>query len=411
MKNNEVTKSLDEKTMAGVTFEQLADQILLVNESLKQQAAHAVNCMLTARNWFIGYYIVEFEQHGSDRAQYGEELLKRLAKRLNKKGLEWRRLYEFRTLYVIYPQLQNEVVGYLHSQQYGPLMSHNKKLQSLPAILQPIENEAVQKMQSLPAISSEPWQTTPNHLFHRINYTSLQMLSEISDPLKRAFYEHELIQGCWSTRQLDRQISSLYYERSALSKDKDALRRHMQQGAEPLTPNLVLRDPMTLEFLGIPETEVYTETKLETAILNNIQKFLLELGQGFCFEARQKRVLIDHDYFKADLIFYNRLLHCHYIIDLKIDRYKHEYGSQLNTYKNYYRHEVMQPGDNPPIGLLLCTDYNETLVKYSTEGLDDIFVGKYMLQLPSEEEIKRYLIENMPDPEELDEDVIVKDGE
>lgn len=110
MKNNEVTKSLDEKTMVGVTFEQLADQILLVNESLQQQAAHAVNCMLTARNWFIGYYIVEFEQHGSDRAQYGEELLKRLAKRLNKKGLEWRRLYEFRTLYVIYPQLQNEVV-------------------------------------------------------------------------------------------------------------------------------------------------------------------------------------------------------------------------------------------------------------------------------------------------------------
>ncbi len=359
-----------------MTFEQLADQILLVNENLQQQAAHAVNCMLTARNWFIGYYIVEFEQHGSDRAQYGEELLKRLAKRLNKKGMEWRSLYDFRTFYLTYPQLQTEIFSYLHGQMNGSVFRPNKKLQSLPAILQTAENENVQKLQSVVAKSIEPWETAPDWLFHRINYTSLKMLCQIEDPLKRAFYEHELIQGCWSTRQLNRQISSLYYERSALSKDKEALRRHMQQGAEPLTPNLVLRDPMTLEFLGIPEAEVYTETKLETAILNNIQKFLLELGQGFCFEARQKRVLIDHDYFKADLIFYNRLLHCHYIIDLKIDRYKHEYGSQLNTYKNYYRHEVMQPGDNPPIGLLLCTDYNETLVKYSTEGLDDIFVGK-----------------------------------
>lgn len=218
----------------------------------------------------------------------------------------------------VYPQLQSEILSYLQSQMQRPT--------ELPA----------KKLRSLPAISSEPWQTAPDRLFHRIGYTSLQMLSEISDPLKRAFYEFELIQGCWTTRELDRQISSLYYERSALSKDK-------------------------------------------TAILDKIEQFLMELGQGFCFEHRQKRILIDHDYFKADLIFYNRILHCHFIVDLKIDRYRHEYGSQLNTYKNYYRHEVMQPGDNPPIGLLLCTDYNETLVKYSTEGLEDIYVGKYML--------------------------------
>jgi len=389
--------------LKNMTFDQLADHIVLVNQGLREQAAHAVNCMLTARNWFIGYYIVEFEQHGADRAQYGEELLKRLTKRINQRGLEWRSLYDFRTFYMTYPQLKDEIIHYLQSQRQGLKIQQNKKLQSLPAILQLTDTESVEKLQSLVAISSEPWQTAPDRLYHSISYTSLKMLSQINDPLKRAFYEHELIQGCWSTRQLDRQISSLYYERSALSKDKEALRRHMQQGAEPLTPNLVIRDPMTMEFLGIPETEVYTETKLETAILNNLQKFLMELGQGFCFEARQKRVLIDHDYFKADLVFYNRLLHCHYIIDLKIDRYKHEYGSQLNTYKNYYRHEVMQPGDNPPIGLLLCTDYSETLVKYSTEGLEDIYVGKYMLQLPSEEEIKQYLIDTMPDPEEFAE--------
>lgn len=165
---------------------------------------------------------------------------------------------------------------------------------------------------------------------------------------------------------------------------------------ESMQPHHYLRDPLTLEFLGIPETDVYTETKLESAILDNLQSFLMELGQGFCFEARQKRILIDHDYFKADLIFYNRILHCHFIVDLKIDRYRHEYASQLNTYKNYYRHEVMQPGDNPPIGLLLCTDYSDTLVQYSTEGLSDIYVGKYMLHLPSTETIRQYLIDHMP---------------
>ena len=371
-------------TEGAMTLGQLADRIVQVDETLRQQAAHAVNCMLTARNWFIGFYIVEFEQHGADRAQYGEQLLKTLAKRINRKGMTWRRLYEYRTFYSVYPQLQGEILRYLQSQMQRPT--------DIP----------VKKLQPLAAISQEPWQTVPDRLFHRINYTCLQMLSQIEDPLKRAFYEFELIQGCWTKRELDRQISSLYYERSALSKDKAALQRYIQQTAEPMEPKHILRDPMTLEFLGIPESEIYTESKLETAILNNLQKFFLELGQGFCFEHRQKRILIDHDYFKADLIFYNRILHCHFIVDLKIDRYRHEYGSQLNTYKNYYRHEVMQPGDNPPIGLLLCTDYNETLVKYSTEGLEDIYVGKYMLQLPSEETIRQYLIDNMPDPKLLE---------
>ena len=379
---------------------------MLVDETLRQQAAHAVNCMLTARNWFIGLYIVEFEQHGADRAQYGEQLLKTLAKRINRKGMDWRSLYDFRTFYIVYPQLKDEILRYLQSQMQILSGRPVKKLQSLPAIFQTTENQEVPILQSAIAKSSEPWQTAPDRLLHRISYTSLRMLSQISDPLKRAFYEFELRQGCWTTRELDRQISSLYYERSALSKDKTALKRYIQQSAKPMEPKHILRDPMTLEFLGIPEAEVYTETKLETAILNNLQKFLMELGQGFCFEARQKRELIDHDYFKADLIFYNRILHCHFIVDLKIDRYRHEYGSQLNTYKNYYRHEKMQPGDNPPIGLLLCTDYSETLVKYSTEGLEEIYVGRYMVQLPSEETIRQYLIDNMPDPNLLEDEAI-----
>lgn len=135
---------------------------------------------------------------------------------------------------------------------------------------------------------------------------------------------------------------------------------------------------------------------METAILNHLQQFLLEMGRGFCFEARQKRILIDQDYFKADLIFYHRILKCHVVIDLKIDRFRHEYASQLNLYLNYYKHEVMQEDDNPPIGLLLCTDYGETTVRYATEGLSqNLFVSKYRLQLPSEEEFYNYLVENI----------------
>lgn len=391
-------------TASAITFDQLADRIILVDESLRQQVAHAVNCMLTARNWFIGCYIVEFEQHGADRAQYGEQLLKTLAKRINRKGMNDRRLREYRQFYRTYPYIIGEIQNYLLQQpqpkKLQPATAKSKA--SLPAVTAESEiwRSATAKSNQM---QPEPWQTVPNHIFHRLSATHLIMLSTIEDPLKRAFYEQQTIQGCWTIKELDRQISSLYYERSALSKDKAALQRYMMKTTEPLEPKHILRDPMTLEFLGLPTEQVYTETKLETAILNNLQRFLLELGQGFCFEARQKRVLIDHDYFKADLIFYNRILHCHVIIDLKIDRYRHEYGSQLNTYKNYYRHEMMQPGDNPPIGLLLCTDYSETLVRYSTEGLEDLYVGKYMLQLPSEETIRQYLIDTMPPEEDFKE--------
>lgn len=199
-------------TEGAMTLGQLADRIVQVDETLRQQAAHAVNCMLTARNWFIGLYIVEFEQHGADRAQYGEQLLKTLAKRINRKGMEWRRLYEYRTFYSVYPQLQGEILRYLQSQMQRPTDIPVKKLQPLAAIFQNVENQEVQILRPLAAISQEPWQTVPDRLFHRINYTCLQMLSQIEDPLKRAFYEFELIQGCWTKRELDRQISSLYYE-------------------------------------------------------------------------------------------------------------------------------------------------------------------------------------------------------
>ena len=361
-----------------------------MQDMLQAQTAHAINLAVTARNWLVGFYIVEFEQHGEDRAKYGENLLKNLAQRLNRRGLGERRLYEFRLTYIIYPQIGQVIADYIAK-------NNRQDILRLPtAKLQIVENLEDGNLRLLTAKSHvEVWQTPADRLFNRLSATHLVLLSNIKDPLKRAFYEQETIRGCWTVKELDRQISSQYYERMGLSKDKKGLQRLTDKNVQQLTPRDIIHDPVTLEFLGLQSQDVYTETRLETIILNHLQMVLMEMGRGFCFEARQKRILVDQDYFKADLIFYHRILKCHVIVDLKIDRFRHEYASQLNLYMNYYKHEVMQADDNPPIGLLLCTDYGETTVQYATEGLSqNLFVSKYRLQLPSEEEMRQYLLES-----------------
>lgn len=373
-----------------MNFESLVGRINQVQDMLQAQTAHAINLAVTARNWLVGFYIVEFEQHGEDRAKYGENLLKNLAKRLNRRGLGERRLYEFRLTYIIYPQIGQVIADYIAK-------NNRQDILRLPtAKLQIVENLEDGNLRLLTAKSHvEVWQTPADRLFNRLSATHLVLLSNIKDPLKRAFYEQETIRGCWTVKELDRQISSQYYERMGLSKDKKGLQRLTDKNVQQLTPRDVIHDPVTLEFLGLQSQDVYTETRLETIILNHLQMVLMEMGRGFCFEARQKRILVDQDYFKADLIFYHRILKCHVIVDLKIDRFRHEYASQLNLYMNYYKHEVMQADDNPPIGLLLCTDYGETTVQYATEGLSqNLFVSKYRLQLPSEEEMRQYLLES-----------------
>lgn len=374
-----------------MNFEALIGRISQVQDVLQAQAAHAINLALTARNWLVGYYIMEYEQHGEDRAKYGEKLLKTLSKRLNKRGLGERRLYEYRLTYQVYPQLGPVIVDYI---------INNKMETILRLMTAKSENNSIsyEKLRLSTAISSTPqghWKTAATTLFFKLSATHLICLSNIEDPLKRAFYEQESIRGCWTVTELDRQISSLYYERMGMSKDKKAIRQITAKNAQQLTPRDIIHNPVTLEFLNLPANDVNTESKLETIILNHLQGVLMEMGRGFCFEARQKRILIDQDYFKADLIFYHRILKCHVIIDLKIDRFRHEYASQLNCYINYYKHEVMQDDDNPPVGLLLCTEYGETTVQYSIEGLSqNLFVSKYLLQLPSEEEMRQYLLES-----------------
>lgn len=371
-----------------MNFESLVSHIDTVQHALQAQAAHAVNLSLTARNWLIGYYIVEFEQNGEDRAAYGEQLLKKLELRLNTKGLTERRFREFRRLYQVYPQLQSPVAQYI--------VSHSEIRHTLSAeFVEPIRHTPTAELQNVD-IQTENWQMPASKLFNKLPYSHLKFISKIENPVKRSFYEMESMRGCWSARELERQIHSLYYERSGLSQNKEALSALVQQQAAQLQPKDVINTPVTLEFLGLNERALVTEDDLEQSILDNLQNFLLEMGHGFCFEARQKRILIDGDYYFADLVFYHRILKCHVIVELKIDRFRHEYASQLNMYLNYYKSEVMQHDDNPPVGILLCTEKGDTLVKYATAGLDpNIFVQKYMIELPTEEEIKDFISKEM----------------
>lgn len=374
-----------------MNFDSLVHTIHSVQDALQEQAAHAVNLSLTARNWLIGYYIVEFEQRGEDRAEYGEQLLKKLETSIKKKGMTERRFREFRRLYIVYPQLGSEVAKYLVSLPIGFRNLLNNSAKEIRQTSAKSQIPAIRRT-SAELVVAEDWMLPAEMLFNRISYSNLSLISQIDDPVKRSFYEIENIKGCWSNRELDRQISSSYFERSGLSKNKAALSAMVKQEAVKLTPVDILHEPVTLEFLGFKSKETWTESDLEEAIINHMQEFLLEMGNGFCFEARQKRILIDSDYFKADLIFYHRILKCHVIVDIKIDRFRHEYASQMNTYLNYYTYEVMQPDDNPPVGLLLCTGKGDTLVKYATAGLDqNIFVQKYMINLPSVEDLTSYI--------------------
>ena len=233
-------------------------------------------------------------------------------------------------------------------------------------------------------------------LIQNLSFSHFVELITIEDNTKRAFYEIECIQGNWSVRELKRQISTLYYERSALSEDKEKLSLSVNSKSEQSSLNLTIRDPYVFEFLGLKPLEVMGESELEAALIGKLQEFLLELGYGFCFEARQKRILIGSKYFFIDLVFYHRILKCHILIELKVDEFKHEYIGQLNTYLSWYKKNVMTDSDNPPIGILLCTLKEQALVEYALAGMDNnLFVSKYLLELPGKEEMQKFITEQI----------------
>jgi len=229
-------------------------------------------------------------------------------------------------------------------------------------------------------------------LVQKLSFSHFAELIKIDDSTKRAFYEIECIKGGWSVRELKRQIGSLYYERSGLSKDKKKLAELANAGAERDAMRLDVRDPYVFEFLGLKPREVMSESHLEDQLLDKLQNFLLELGNGFCFEARQKRILIGDAHNFVDLVFYHRILKCHVLVELKLAPFSHENIGQLNTYVSWYRENMMTEGDNPPVGILLCTDKDHALVEYALAGMDnDLFVSKYQLELPDREQMQRFI--------------------
>lgn len=369
-------------------FNQLIDIINETHSTLQQKATSAINQSLTIRNWLIGFYIVEFEQNGEDRAKYGDRLLEKIAENTkHNKGLSSRNLNLFRQFYIIYPQIMQTVSAQLQ-------MSDFKKLravftQSAFSVLQIGKTLSIQsKMNS----DKELIGVNPRELINRLSFSQFVELIGIDDPLKRAFYEIECIKGNWSVRELKRQIGSLYFERSGLSRDKIKLSDYTQKKAASLQPEDVIRDPFFFEFLGLKDSAMVRESDLEQALLNNLQAFMLELGHGFCFEARQKRITIGDEYFFVDLVFYHRVLKCHILIELKVEEFKHANLSQLNTYLNYYKKNEKRDDDNPPVGILLCTDKNHALVEYATAGMDNnLFVSKYQLILPTKDDLRKFI--------------------
>ena len=229
-------------------------------------------------------------------------------------------------------------------------------------------------------------------LFTTLSFSHLAELITLSDPLKRAFYEIECIHGNWSVRALKRQIATLYFERSEMSKDKKKLAAMVRKGAEIADPKLAIRDPYIFEFLGLRAKDAVAEFDLETALVENLREFLLELGHGFCLEAQQKSIVIGNTRGFVDLVFYHRILKCHMLVELKVDEFQHEHLGQLNTYVTWYRRHMMVEGDQPPVGLLLCTGKDHALVQYATAGVDNqLFVSKYALALPSKDELEKFL--------------------
>lgn len=374
---------------AGATpgYDLLVSGIADLLEQSRRSAARSVNSILAATYWEVGRRIVLFEQGGKERAEYGEELLKRLGNDLGKqhgRGFGWRNLFSMRKFYLSW-----EIVA----TPSGKLLSRAKrdaergggepeKLQTLSAILQ------------TPAATTLPLNlaTALVDLFP-LPWSHYVRLLSVDDVTARAFYEAEAIRAGWSVRQLDRQVSTQFYERVTHSRNPSALLAKGQR-AKPedvVTAAEEIRDPYLLEFLNLKDE--YSEEELEEALIRHLEWFMMELGIGFSFVARQKRILIDHVWYRMDLVFFHRLLRALVIVDLKIGSFTPADAGQMNLYLNYAKEHLAMPGEAEPVGIILCSDKNDAVVKYATAGINaKVFASRYLANLPGEEELRQEVL-------------------
>jgi len=360
------------KVPTAQNYSTLITDLASLIEQGRRVAVRYVNTALVATYWLIGKRIVEFEQKGKERAEYGERLLKKLSADLTKrfgKGFSFPQLKNIRQFYVIYREK-----SYTLSSQ----LNHATNMQTLSAELP----EKSQTLSSLSEISHTLCAQFP------LSWSHYCLLMRLDEPLKREFYEAECIRGNWSVRQLDRQIQSMLYERTALSRRKLAVIAKAHEKPITLKPEDEIKDPYVLEFLGLKDE--YSESQLEEALIRHLEHFLLELGTGFTFVARQKRITLEGSHYRLDLLFYHRTLRCLVAIDLKIGEFSHADAGQMNLYLNYLKDKEKLPEENDPVGLILCTDKKKTVVEYALGGMSNrIFASKYKLQLPDPEVLKR----------------------
>ena len=352
------------------SFIELTHVIQSTHDAAQTCAVKAINRMQTMRNWLIGYYIVEFEQHGKDRAEYGSQLLKKLEERVNRKGLNVTLFKNARNFYLLYPQMVDNFVF------LNVPLSNCEGIPKSPTVLDQLK-------------------TSGKLIIAKLSFSHIVEIMAVDDSLARYFYEQECIKCTWSVRELRRQISTNLYVRAGISSNPEKmLSLPGMKGHD--SNELQVREPFTFEFLGLRAQEVVTEQDIEDALITHLQEFILELGKGFCFESRQKRIVIDDEYYYPDLVFYNRYLHCSVILELKDSEFSHENLGQLNAYVSYYRENEMQPGDNPPIGILLCTRKGKKMVEYALAGMDSqLFVSTYMLQLPDKKTLEDFLLKQL----------------
>ncbi len=383
-------------------FQQLVELCRQTHREMQNRAGRAVDTSLVVRNWLFGWYIFEYEQRGADRAEYGRRFLVRLSQRLQDLGIRGSsptRLKLYRAFYQRYRR-----IGPTLSDQFGvpPPAEGQDEIrptasdQSLPArqAASLVRAESSLPIESLSGLAeahlSEEAAVRLAKRFS-LGWSHYVTLLTIDDADERRFYEIEAEHNHWSVRELERQIASSLYERLALSRDREEIRRLSREGQVVDKAADLIKNPLVLEFLGLAEKPAYTESELESAIIDKLEHFLLELGKGFLFESRQKRFTFDNDHFYVDLVFYNRLLRCYVLIDLKRDKLTHQDLGQMQMYVNYFDRYVKIPDEMPTIGIVLCRRKNDALVELTLPEEANIFAPKYELYLPSKEELKAQL--------------------
>lgn len=356
---------VNETSASDPDFSRLLAALSHTHHALQQQAARSVDIALVVRNWLFGWYIVEFEQGAANRvALYGKQLMQRLSGELVAQGVQGvspTSLRQYRSFYLAFQKIQ----------------------------------------QTLSAKSLNPPDTQALAAHFSLGWSHYVVLLTLTNPAERSFYEIEARSNSWGVRELKRQISASLYERLALSRDKAQIAALATHGQVVAQASDVLKNPFVLEFLDLPEQRAYSEHDLESAIIDRLEHFLLELGKGFLFEARQKRFTFDDDHFYVDLVFYNRLLKCYVLIDLKRDKLTHQDLGQMQMYVNYFDRYVKTDDEAPTIGIVLCHRANEALVELTLPKNANIHAAKYQLYLPSKDELRAQIEESLKSQDAL----------